>query len=88
MIVTGAQLKSGRLALGLSRQRLAKQACCSWQTVAVYEIRENAPIPETAILGRLVEILAGRGIEFRRDGVFIQRAVPISRVGIHSEATA
>jgi transcriptional regulator with XRE-family HTH domain len=88
MTVSGSQLKSARLAIGLSRQRLAEQAGCSWQTIASYEFRENSSLPETAILARLVEALGGRGIQFRVDGVFIEKATPISRVGIHSEATA
>jgi hypothetical protein len=88
MVVTGAQLKSGRLAIGLSRQRLAGQAACSWQTVATYEVRGNTPLPETAILNRLVEVLESKGIEFRPDGVFVQRGIPLDRTFVHGEAVA
>ena len=87
-MVTGAQIKAGRLAVGLSRHRLAEQAACSWQTIATYEVRGNTPLPPTDILNRLVEALEGRGIHFRTDGVFIERAVPINPAMIHGEATA
>jgi hypothetical protein len=87
--VSGSQLAMARRTVGFSRRRLAEQADTCWQTILSYEIRGDTPLPETAILGRLVDVLTGHGVEFRSDGgVLFVRATPISRAAIHDEAAA
>jgi hypothetical protein len=87
--VSGSQLAAARRMVGLSRRRLAEQADTCWQTILSYEIRGDTPLPETAILNRLVDALEGRGAEFRGDGgVLFVRAMPINRAAVHDEAAA
>lgn len=87
-MVSGSQLLMARRMLGLSRRRLAEQADTCWQTIAGYEVRGDTPLPETAILGQLVGVLKGRGVQFRSDGLFVEKATPISRTIVHSEVAA
>lgn len=87
-MVSGSQLLMARRTVGFSRRRLAEQAGTCWQTIASYEVRGDTVLPETDILNRLVGVLKSRGVQFRDDGIFVERATPISRTAIHSEVAA
>jgi hypothetical protein len=86
--VSGSQLAMARRTVGLSRRRLAEQAGTCWQTIHGYEVRGDTVLPPTDILNRLVGVLRGRGVQFRDDGLFVERAIPRSGTVIHSEAVA
>jgi hypothetical protein len=88
MPISGSQLAMARRTLGFSRRRLAAEALTCWQTINLYEIRGDTPLPATPIVDRLVGVLEQRGVQFRDDGLFISRGVPLNRATIHSEATA
>ena len=88
--VTGSQIRQDRELLDCSRYELAKRSGVSRLTVRLYEGHGAEPLQaRTDVLGKLLKFLEGEGIEFRPNGgVFVQRAIPLSRRNIHPEATA
>jgi transcriptional regulator with XRE-family HTH domain len=87
--VTGNKLQFARRLLGWSRQELARRSTVNWRTLRAYESSGDHPPPATvAALTRLIDALEAAGIEFRGDGVFLERATPLGRKAIHAEVRA
>jgi transcriptional regulator with XRE-family HTH domain len=87
--ITGSMLRGARGLLGLSQQELADRASIRRPTITAWEGSSDAvPNANCRTFARVVEALETQGIRFRRDGVFIERATPISRATVHSEAVA
>ena len=86
--VTGSQLAAGRALASLSRQELARRAGLSYHSIRAWERSSNS-IPEATYshLCRAVEALEATGVRFAIDGVYLQRAAPVSTV-IRSEGVA
>jgi transcriptional regulator with XRE-family HTH domain len=87
--VTGAMLRAARAFVGPSQEAVAKRAGITRPCLALWENSSNAyPNAHYPYLVRVIDVLESEGARFRRDGIFIERAVPISGATIHSEATA
>jgi transcriptional regulator with XRE-family HTH domain len=87
--VTGSMLRVARAFVGLSQERLAERAKISRQALALWENSSDAyPPAHYPLLIRVLDVLEGEGARFRRDGIYIERGVPLNRATVvHSEST-
>jgi transcriptional regulator with XRE-family HTH domain len=79
--ITGGMLRAARSLTGLSQQELADRASISRPCLTAWEGSSGA-IPNAGVraLHRVVAALEAEGIEFRPNGVSLQRAAPIGTV--------
>ena len=83
--ITGGMLRAARSLAGLSQQEVADRACVSRPSVTTWEGSSGSiPNANARALDRVIAALEAEGIEFRPNGVSLQRAVSTSTV-IHSE---
>ena len=74
--------------VGLSREEVAERAGLCRHSIRKWETSSHAiPGSMYSHLCRVVDVLEGEGARFSGDGVYLQRAVPISTV-VHSEGAA
>ena len=86
---TGRQIFDARELLGLSLSALAARAGINRVAIRLYEAAgDSPPDAHTSALRRLAHYFESAGIEFRPDGVFLERALPLNRKLVHSEARA
>ena len=88
--VTGRLLRAARSLTGLSQQELADRAGISRPCLTTWEGSSDA-IPNAGVrpLHRVVSALQAEGIEFRRNGVSInKRTAPIGGTVMASEGAA
>jgi transcriptional regulator with XRE-family HTH domain len=87
--VTGSMLKAGRVWVGLSQEQVAQRAHVTRPALTIWE-RSSDSVPRATYpaLARVIDVLETAGVRFRHDGVFVERATPLNRTVIHSEATA
>jgi len=87
--ITGSQIRAARALCNLTRDDLANRANVSRDCIRYWEHSSDA-IPPARLrdFSRAIDALEEAGIEFRPDGVFYARAVPIRSVTVHSEAHA
>ena len=87
--VTGSMLRAARVFVGLSQEQVAERAEITRPCLAAWERSSGAyPHAHYPYLIRVVDVLEAAGARFKHSGVFIERATPISRTVIHSEAVA
>jgi transcriptional regulator with XRE-family HTH domain len=70
-VISGQQLKAGRVLAGLSRADLAARSSISVETIARLENDERDSRVHT--LRQVVGTLEANGIRFLRDGVLLQK---------------
>jgi hypothetical protein len=77
--ITGIKLQSARRLLGWSLQELATRSSVNWLTIRKYESAgDYLPGASVAAMNRLIDALEAAGIEFRTDGVFLEKARPLN----------
>jgi len=86
--ITGCMLRAARGLTGLSQQEIAERAQISRPSLTAWENSSSSvPSANTRALARVVAVLQAEGVRFREDGVFVERAVPLT-TALHSEARA
>jgi transcriptional regulator with XRE-family HTH domain len=87
--VTGAMLRAARAFVGLSQEAVAQRAGITRPCLALWEQSSNAcPCAHYHLLVRVIDVLESEATRFRRDGIYIERAVPIRGATVDSEAHA
>ena len=87
--ITGRMLRAARSLTGLSQQEIADRARISRPSLTTWENSSSSvPSANARALGRVVAVLQAEGIQFRPDGVYVERAVPLASSIVHSEARA
>jgi transcriptional regulator with XRE-family HTH domain len=87
--ITGGMLRAARSLTGLSQQELADRASISRPCLTAWEGSSGSvPNASTRALHRVVSALEAEGIEFRPNGVHLQRPAPIAGTVLHSEGAA
>jgi transcriptional regulator with XRE-family HTH domain len=83
--ITGGMLRAARSLTGLSQQELADRASISRPCLTAWEGSSGSvPNANVRALHRVVSALETEGIEFRPNGVHLQRTASTGTV-IHSE---
>jgi len=87
--ITGGMLRAARSLTGLSQQELADRASISRPCLTAWEgSSASVPNANTRALHRVVSALEAEGIEFRPNGVHLQRAATSAGTISHSEGAA
>jgi transcriptional regulator with XRE-family HTH domain len=80
--ITGGMLRAARSLTGLSQQELANRASISRSCLTAWEGSSGSvPNAKARALHRVVAVLEAEGIEFRPNGVFIERVCSGLEIG-------
>jgi len=87
--ITGGMLRAARSLTGLSQQELAERASISRPCLTAWE-GSSGSVPNAGVraLHRVVSALEAEGIEFRPNGVSLERGRPDVSATMHSGASA